>query len=142
MPMPVVSRSQLRQHVGQLKLRDTFIGTTTFSPNLGAGSVVQVMALRLADTSLSGQQLFQNTSLRFVGLANDYRVGSFNVGSGALISGQVAATTVASGTTFEHHRKVSADEKDRAIDGIIAKLWKRQEVTINTVDGLEFYSLG
>lgn len=138
--MPVVSRQRLRQQVGLTRLRDTFVGTTTFSPNLGAGSTAQIMAIRLANTALTGQALYQNTTLRLIGI--DYHVASFNVGSGALVSAQLAATTVGSGSTFEHHRKLSADQKDREIDGIVGRLWSRQEVPLNSVSGQLYYSIG
>lgn len=138
--MPVVSRSRLRQQLGLTKLRDTFVGTTTFSPNLGAGSAAVVMASRLANPAFSGRGMYEGSTFRIFGV--DYHVASYNVGSGALISAQLAATVVGSGATFEHNKKISGDEKDRAIDGIVGHLWARQELPVNVVDGRLDYSIG
>lgn len=139
--MPIVSRSRLRQMVGQSKLRDTYVGTTVYSPNPITGTVVTLMDPRLVNTALSGQAIGQGWTFRLTGVQIDYQVASYNVASGALISGQLAATTVGSGSTFEVSRKVRGEDKDRAIDGIVARLWSRQELPLDTNGALQ-YSIG
>ncbi len=136
--MPVLTRLRLRQQLGQAKLRDTIVGTTTLS--LGVGSAAAVLNQQYADTSLTGQGIGQGFYLRLVG--QDFRVASFNVASGAYVSAQTMATTIGGSFQFEIHKKLSAAEKDRALDGVIQHLWQRQEIPIDTVGGLLQYSIG
>ena len=138
--IPVVSRLRLRQQVGLTRLRDAIVATTTFSPNLGVGSAVVAMAVRHANTALGSHGLYVASPMRISGI--DYHVASFNSASGAYVSAQTAATIVGSGASFEIHMKAAGDDKDRAIDGIIGRLWSRQEVPIDVTDGRLEYSIG
>lgn len=136
--MPCVSRLRLRQLVGSTKLRDTYVGTTTGSS--GVGGFATIIDSSVANLAFSGESLFVRTWLKHNGM--ELRVASFNTGSGAFVTQQAAATLVLSGGQYEHHRKLAPSEKDRAIDGVIGRLWTRQEVPIATVDGLLAYSIG
>lgn len=140
--MPVLQRRTLRLGVGQKRLRDTVAGVNTFS--LAAGPVT-VMDRTRALPDFSGQDLFQRAYLR-VGTNNlagyqDYRVGSFNVGSGAFTSLATAIDPIQSGAVFEVHERLAPDEIDKFIDETIAVLHTRREVPINTVDGAWFYDI-
>jgi len=136
--MPVRSRLQLRQGVGTQKLRDTYVGTTTAS--VGAVGSVYLIDSAVANLAFSGETLYARTWLKVNGM--QLMVATFNTGSGAYVTLQTAATAIGSGAQYEHHRKLSPAEKDRCIDGIVTRLWSRQEVPINTVAGALVYSLG
>lgn len=140
--MPVYSRLQLRQHLGQLKLRDTYVGTTTGS--CGSGPSAYILDAQIANVAFSGESMHARTWVRVLAsgsLSMDFRVATFNTGSGAYQTLQNATANILAGTQYEHHRKTSPGEKDRCIDGVIARLWTRQEITIQSSDGL-VYSLG
>lgn len=136
--MPVVSRLTLRQHLGQNKLRDTYIGTTTAS--CGPTSPAYVMDSQVANPDLAAESLYARTWVKVNNMT--LNVGSFNAGSGAYVTAQTAATSIPIGVQYEHHRKLSPDSKDRAIDGVIGRLWSRQELPIDTAVGCLQYSIG
>lgn len=138
--MPVLNRRLLRQHLGARRLRDVVFGNTTFSPNIGAGSAVTVMhASKFATPEFSGGDLYQRAFLR-VGSA-DYRVGTYNIGSGAFISQTPAAAAFGSGEYFEVSEKLSATEMDAAIDETIIEQRVRQEWGMASIDGARFYDV-
>lgn len=141
--MPVVSRVQLRQHLGQLKLRDTYVGTVTVS--CAAGASAFILDAAIANVAFSGEAMNARTWVRVLANASttmDFRVATFNTGSGAYQTLQNATAAIQAGVQYEHHRKTSAAEKDRCIDGIVGRLWTRQEVPIATIQGALVYSLG
>lgn len=127
--MPVFSRRQLRQTLGTTHVRDTHVGVTTMSvPVVPYAHAVVDQAL--ADLSLSGQNMHVNSWLRVFG--GDLRVGSFNVGSGALISNQYGAFVGAPslGMPYELHGALSPTDKDRALDEAVKALRLRREVAV------------
>lgn len=130
--MPVYSRKYLRQTLGRVHLRDTVVGTTTAT---GPAVVDQ----RLADTTLSGQGQYVGTWVRHNGM--DLRVASFNVGSGAHVTGMILGTLVASGAEYERHGVLPPADKDRALDEAIKRLRVRREVAVDAVDGARFYPM-
>lgn len=136
--MPIVSRSYLRQRVGQLRLRDTYVGTT--SGSLDAVGSAYVIDAAVANLAFSGESLFQRAWLKVNGM--EFQVASFNTGSGAYVTLQTAATIVPSGAQYERHLKLSPAQKDREIDGVVGRLWTRQELPISTIDGRLQYSIG
>jgi hypothetical protein len=136
--LPVVSRARLRQQLGLIKLRDTYVGITTSS--WGADASVTIIDSAQANLAFSGEGLYARTWLKVNSM--ELWVASFNAGSGAYVTLQTAATTVPVGVEYEHHRKMSPAQKDREIDGIIGHLWTRQEIPLNTTDGLLAYSIG
>lgn len=137
--MVTVSRRLLRQHLGQQLLRDTVVGTNTASLGPGAASAWFIDA-SLVDASASGNVVYQRTWIRHNG--QTFRVASFNSPSGAFVSNQTAASGVLSGSEYELHELLSPEDKNLAIDWAINRIWIRQEVALNTVDGLTQYSVG
>lgn len=136
--MPTFSRKALRQEVGVVRLRECTLGTTALAVASGASPVV-VVDPHAANTDYSGQSLYLRSWLR-VGSA-DYRVGSFNYGSGAWASGQMVQQPIALGADFEVHDRLSATELDRCIDEVLKGIRVEQEVAINTLPGLQYYSI-
>jgi hypothetical protein len=135
--MPVYSRLQLRQSLGQDWLRDTIVSTTTSSV-WGVSGSINVVDSRQADPSLSSEGMYQRAWIRVAG--QNLRVATFNTGSGAFLSAMLG-TIVASGAEYELHQRVSPDEKDRVLTDVARSLRFRQEVTLPSVDGLTLYSL-
>lgn len=136
--MPVVSRLRLRQQLGLTKLRDTYVGNV--SGSWGATASLTLIDSTQANLAFSGESMFARTWLKHNGM--ELRVASFNTGSGAYVTLQTAATIVASGGQYEHHKKISPSEKDRCIDGVIGRLWTKQEIPIDSVTGDLSYSIG
>lgn len=139
--MPTFQRKTLVQRLGQDWLRDTIVGQT--SSSWGSLHLVDVAQ---ANLEFSGEglharayaKLWQSTNTNGV----DYRVGSFNAGSGAFVLALPAATTVPSGASYEIHSLLSPAEKGRVIDDTLRRLRVRQEVAIWTIDDVQHYSLG
>jgi hypothetical protein len=132
--MPVYTRKQLRQALGQRYLTDTEIGNVTAS--LGNGVVIDSAR---SDTSLSGESLYSRAWVRINGMT--LRTSSFNTASGAFITGQIAASTVPSGAEYEVHKSVSPDDKDREITATVLSLRFRQEVQLSAVTDCHVYTL-
>lgn len=130
--MPTFSRKSLRQSLGLNHLRDTQVGTTTAT---GPAVVDQFGA----DTSFSGQVLYERSWLKHNGM--ELRVATFNVGSGAYLSGMVLGTLVLSGSEYERHDLVRPSEKDRAIDDAVKRMRLRREVGLPSVDGAFYYAI-
>jgi hypothetical protein len=137
--MTVYSRRNLRQRLGVDLLRDTYVGTNTASLGAGFGSAYFIDA-NLANTDFSGQTQYSRVWAKHNGMV--LRSASFNFGSGAFISAQSNNTTVVNGGEWELHELISPNDKDRAIDWAIDRIWMRQEVAFPSGDGLTFYSLG
>lgn len=136
--MPTFSRKSLRQALGQNYIRDTIVGNTTSS--WGAlGSLSMMDSVVLANLDFSGQGLYAGGFLRVA--SGDYRVGSANVASGALVSAQAMRAAIASGADYEFASLLSAAEKDQAINDAIKRLRINQEVGVNTVDGALHYTI-
>lgn len=136
--MPSFSRKALRQEVGVVRMRECLLGTTALVVASGANPV-QVFDPHFANTDYSGQQLYQRAWLRVA--SADYRVGSFNYGSGGWVSGQLVQQPIASGADFEVHDRLSATELDHCIDEVLKGIRMQQEVTINASDGLRYYNI-
>jgi len=147
--MPVYSRAQLRLALGRERLRDTYVSRTTSSANLGGGatSSFQFMDVRQANLTYSGQGRYQGAYLLWSGLGwptgedRDYRVASFNCGSGGFLLNQYISHPMASGDSYELHTLLSPREKNLALDVVIERLWDRQEYPIWAVENLAIYSL-
>lgn len=140
--MPTYSRKTLRQALGVLFIRDTYVGLTEFTFNsLTVG--VAFGLNKLADTTLTTQSLYENATVRHVVMPSiDYRVASFNAGSGAVWSAQIAQGTVSYHDEFEIHSRLPATEKDLAIDDTIKRIRVRQEVGFMvTVDNEAFFTI-
>jgi hypothetical protein len=139
--LPVVSRKYLRQALGRVHLRDTYVGATTASWGWAAGSI-QIIDGNLADLSGSGQNWYVGSTVYYSGV--DVRVATFNVATGALLS-QAAGLTfpnnIASGSEYERHDVLSGTEKNRALDDAVQRLRDRREVTIDTVADAHVYAL-
>ena len=71
----------------------------------------------------------------------ELRVASFNVGSGAYISAQYAATVVLSGGTYEFHQMLAPSDKDRSLDDTVKRLRTLKEVGLPTMDGNHIYTI-
>lgn len=140
--MPTFSRKSLRQNLGLNNLRDTYVGNTTVSWAGAPGSIL-VYDYRLADLSLSGQNLYERSWLFASGSSVPIRVASFNVGSGVYVSQANGFDFVVPGTgaEYERHDLVSPIEKNRAIDDVIKRTRIRREVGFPSVDGLTFYAI-
>lgn len=69
------------------------------------------------------------------------RVASFNTASGAFVTAMVAATLAVSGGTYELHSLMAPDEKDLAINDVILRTKRVQEVGISTIDGNHIYTM-
>ncbi len=118
-------------------MKECTVGTANISVNPGAAVVAFDPAY--ANTDFSGQNQYQRAYLRAGG--KDYRVGSFNFQSGAWVSAQVALATIASGSVFEVHDRLSARDLDLCIDEAILQMRIEREVGLPSVDGLTFYTL-
>ena len=112
------------------------IATTSLS--LNSGVAMALMDTKFANSDYSGMGLYQGAFVR-AGSA-DYRVGSFNVGSGAWLSAQLLQSAIASGADIEISEKLSAADMDRYIDETIMTFRVRREVTI-PVNGSNFYAI-
>jgi hypothetical protein len=106
---------------------------------VASGAAVQVMDGQQANLDYSGQALYQRAYLRVA--SADYRVGSFNFMSGAWCTAQLAQQPIASGADYEVHERLSATELDRCIDDVLKGIRVEQEVTINALPGLTYYSI-
>lgn len=137
--MPVLSRKSLRQRLGQLNLHDTHVGTNTASMAAGGASAFFIDRT-LANAAFSGESQYMRAWAKHNG--QTYRASSFNFPSGAFITNQMTVSGVLSGSEWELHELLSPDDKDRAIDWAINRVWNRQEVAFNSVDGLTHYSVG
>lgn len=137
--MPTFQRKTLRQDLGRLLLHDTTVGTTTATS--GVASLVYAMDYRQADLSLSqeGGGLYQRSWLRVNGM--DLRIATFNCGSGAFITQQLAGTIVPSGAEYEVHELISPTDKDRAIDLVVQRLCQREEFPISTRKDAKHYAI-
>lgn len=142
--MPSFQRRVLRQTLGLEYLRDLTIGTSVYGIQPSGIGSINLVDINLADLSSSGQGLYQGAWARILTIPTygDYRVATFNAGSGAFISYQVLRDSfVAGANPFEIHEIVSPTEKDRAIDDAIRRVRIRREVGIASVDGLLFYTM-
>jgi hypothetical protein len=137
--MPQFQRKYLRQRLGRDHIGDCLVSRTTGS--CGAGLHAYVIDSAQSDLSLSqsGGGAFQRASLRVNGM--EWRVATFNCGSGAFITQMTTGTIVPSGAEYEVHEMVSATEKDRAIDDTVRRLSVRREHVLAAVDGAHHYSL-
>ena len=135
----VMQRKTLRRQLGQNRIGSFVVGTSSWSLNTGAAFAVVDTALANADEAL--QNKWQGAYVR-AGSA-DYRVGSFNTGSGAFLSAQtVRGAALASGGDFEVSQKISPADMDRYLDETIALMRFRQEVALPTVEGnTRFYAI-
>ncbi len=136
--MPTFQRKQLRQSLGLNYLRDTVVGRCTNT--LAAGGSFHVIDTTRADLSLSGQSLYGGADLRVVGMG-DFRIATFNTGTGAYQTLQTSGTALVYSAEYEVSRLVPAADKDRAIDFILAGLPVRREVPLNTEVGRKYYSV-
>jgi hypothetical protein len=137
----VLQRKQLRRDLATRRLNDGIYGTIAASAG-GApvGSAVLATDVRLALPDFSGQQMYQFGFLRVASV--DYRVGSFNVNTGAFVSVAAAINAIASGADFEVHQKLSAPQMDSALDETILRMGaQRIEVGIPSVPGALFYDI-
>jgi len=139
--VPVVSRKIIRQALGRERLNDTIVANTTASLANKA-----LLANLYADALFSGDDLYNRAWGRYFPSSTvagvDFRVASFNAGSGAWITSQVQFTSVASGAEFEIHQKLSPADKDRAIDQTIRDMGLvRREVGLQGVADQRFYAL-
>lgn len=137
--MPIVSRRELRQRLGQYLLRDTHVGTNTASLGGGAASAFFIDTT-LANAAFSGESQYARAWARHNG--QTYRCASFNFPSGAFVTQQVTVSGVLSGSEWELHEKLSPEDKHLAIDWAVSRVWRRQEIHLSTVDGLTDYSVG
>lgn len=135
--MPIVSRKGLRQKLGQSYLQAATFGTSAIA--VAVGSVVCVMDPNLANPDFTNQNLYTRSHLR-AGSA-DYRIGSFNIFSGGLVSAQLTRFALASGGDFEVYDRWSASDLDRCIDQTIAEIRVNQEVTFPSIDRAVQYSV-
>jgi hypothetical protein len=71
----------------------------------------------------------------------ELRVASFNAPSGAFVTAQLAATTIASGAAYEAHDLLSPSDKDKCIDDAIKHLRSRQEVVVVGTQGMSYIPL-
>ena len=135
--MPVLSRGQLRRKLGQSYLQAATFGTTQIA--VGAASTVCVMDPYRANPDYTNQNLYVRSHLRVASL--DYRVGSYNTGSGAFVSAQLLQQAVASGADFEIYDRWTASELDRCIDQVIDEIRVNREVTFPGTYNANFYAL-
>mgnify|MGYP001565850326 CR=1 FL=1 len=143
--MPSYTRLSLRQKLGREYLRDVEVGQTTGS--WGATASLTVWASNLADLTLSGEAMYERAWIRMLNAyssavpAQDARVASFNVGSGAFHCLVVSGTTFGSGAGYEIHTLLSPAEKDRCLTNVANLLFGESEFPINSVYGAHVYSL-
>lgn len=135
--MPVFSRKALRRSLGQVAIRDTFVGTTVLS--LGANAAVAIMDRALSDPFFSASK-YQGAWMLVA--STQYRTASYNYQSGSVMSGQTAVVAIASGMDYELHEIISPQDKDRCIDDVILRGRVRREVAFDSTDGLQHYPLG
>lgn len=139
--MPTFNRKQLVRRLGQDWLRDTIVGQTTSS----FGSL-HLMDVAGANVEFSGEGLYARSWAKLYQSTNgngaEYRVATWNAGSGAYVIALPLATTVPSGADYEIHQLVSPTEKGRLIDDTLKRLRVRQEVNLWTIEGVRHYSLG
>lgn len=134
----IITRKQLRRDLATLRLRECQVGTTSMS--LGAAATFGVMDVYLlANTDYTNQNLYQRAYVRVA--SADYRVGSYNAGSGALVSAQLLRNAIASGADFELHDRLTATELDACLDQTILDLRVEREVGFPTVDGAWQYTV-
>lgn len=134
--MPIFSRQNLRQLLTTDYLRDGIVSTLTATSFLGS---VNLIDSTQADLSLTGQNLYQRSWLKHNGM--ELRVASFNIGSGAYISLQIAGTLVVSGGTYERHDSLAPSDKDRALNDVVKRVRVRREVAVDSVAGQHLYNL-
>lgn len=142
--MVLFSRKLLRQGLSRDYLDDLVTGNT--AQPIYAGTYLFVMDPTKANLAFSGERAYERAWLR-VGSA-DYRVASFNTGSGAFVTQQglpslgasVALSPssslfqqVASGADYEVHMLLSPDKKDNALALALGRMPFRQEVWMNQV---------
>lgn len=133
-----MQRKTLRRDLLLRRIGGGYLGTTNIAGSINLPFVVMDPAA--ANPDLAGQNMWQGAFIR-AGSSN-YRVGSFNIGSGAFLSAQnVLGTAVPSGGDFEVSQKISPNDMDRYLDEVIALVRFRQEVGIPSIDGLTFYTL-
>ncbi len=145
--MPTFSNRQLRQILGTSYVGDTFVGVNEFTfPNLTYSGSFGLN--QLIDLSLSGQNLYENATIRHIatgaasGSTFDYRVSSFNTGLGTFITTQFIQATVNNQDTFEVHTRLPPAQKDLAIDDALKSIRVRQEIGMMTgTGGAEFYDI-
>lgn len=137
--MSVFTRRELRQRLGRDLLRDTYVGTNTASLGANQGSAY-IIDTTLANPDFSNNVQYTRVWAKHNGMV--LRSASFNFGSGAFITAQSNPTTVVNGGQWELHELISPNDKDRAIDWAMNRVWLRQEVAFSAVDGLMFYSSG
>lgn len=135
--MPVFSRKELRQRLGLDYLHDTTIGNTVLS--LGADATVVLMDRIQANPAFTGRAEYGNAYLRVA--SADYRISSVNFPSGGWVTQQLAIYPIASGADYEVGRRLSAPDKDRALDMKVRKIRVRRQVPISSVAGLKEYTL-
>jgi hypothetical protein len=136
--MPTFTRSYLRQQLGQFWLRDTIVFSTQLAVANSTGTVM-VMTNALADTSQSGAGGYNRAWL--LGNGNEYRVSSVNWPSGAWVTQQLARQAIASGSEVEIHSLLSPDEKNNALNDVIKRLRRSQEVGFGGTVSAEFYDI-
>ncbi len=137
--MPIFSRKTLRQALGSNHLRDTIVGNVQGTWAVGAQSLPSIVDVSYRDLTMSGQNLYERSWIYIGGM--ELRVASFNVGSGAYISGGLGSGGWLSGAEYERHDLVPPTEKNRAIDDSIKRLRLLQEVPVESVDDAEYYPI-
>lgn len=108
----------------------------------GSGSAagsLYVLDAAQANPAFSGEQLHVRAWLKVQGM--ELRVASFNAPSGAFLTGQLAATTIASGAAYEAHDLLSPSDKDRCLDDAIKRLRSRREVVVVGTEGMAYVPL-
>jgi hypothetical protein len=135
--MPNYTRRTLRQTLGTRYLSDTRVATTTASRGTAAGT--EFVDRVLADPTLSGQQLYDRATILYG--ANAFRVATYHVGTGVLLSLQQPYANVASGDEYELHQMVSITNKHEALAWALGEMPVRREIAVPSVDGLAHYTL-
>ncbi len=140
--MPIYSRQTLRQHLGQAPyLRDVTLGLQGSGQTISAGASVYFLDPVQANLLFSGDNLYGRAWVYHPATQQEFRLGSFNAPSGAFVTGQLTATTIAVGDTFEVSELLSAKEKNLALDRAISRMRLRQEVTFPSIAGAKFYPI-
>jgi len=135
----VYSRQTLRRLLGTAHLMDTYVGQVAATTPIVNYSI-NLLDGALADLSLSGQGLYVGSWVWLSGA--EFRVASFNVASGALVSQAATTATIAvQGAEYERHDAVRPSDKNRALDEAIKRLRVRQEVGLQGIDGRTAYPL-
>ncbi len=139
--MPVYTRRGLRQTLGRGYIRDMVSSTTQTAANAAAAGAI-FNNPRFIDPGLAGQGLYANANIWHLTGAYDYRVASFNAASGQYVTGQFIEATISVGDEFEVHSRLSATEKNNAIDETLKRLAFRQEVGLPTgTAGQDFFAI-